>query len=52
MSDPIKLIITDDEELFRKGMVQLVSEHEQITVVGEAANGQPLLNLLDRKSVV
>lgn len=46
MSDPIKLIITDDEELFRKGMVQLVSEHEQITVVGEAANGQLLLNLL------
>lgn len=46
MSDPIKLIITDDEELFRKGMVQLVSEHPQINVIGEAANGKLLLNLL------
>lgn len=46
MSDPIKLIVTDDEELFRKGMIQLVSEHPQINVIGEAANGQLLLNLL------
>lgn len=46
MSDPIKLIIADDEELFRKGMAQLVSDHSLINVVGEAANGQLLLNLL------
>ena len=46
MSDPIKLIIADDEELFRKGMTQLVSEHSLINVIGEAANGQLLLNLL------
>lgn len=46
MSDSIKLLIADDEELFRKGMAQLVSEHPQIEVIGEAANGQLLLNLL------
>lgn len=46
MSDSIKLLIADDEELFRKGMIQLVSEHPQIEVIGEAANGQLLLNLL------
>jgi DNA-binding NarL/FixJ family response regulator len=52
MSDPIKLIIADDEELFRKGMAQLVSEHPQIDVIGEAANGQLLINLLRASDVL
>lgn len=46
MIDPIKLIIADDEELFRKGMAQLVSEHPQINVIGEAANGEILVKML------
>jgi DNA-binding NarL/FixJ family response regulator len=46
MSKMINLLIADDEELFRKGMAQLLSDHPKINVIGEAANGQILLNKL------
>jgi len=37
--DPIRVLIVDDHELFRRGVSSLLREHEQFEVVGEAGNG-------------
>ena len=37
---PINLLIADDHSLFRKGIVNLLSETENIKIVAEAENGQ------------
>ena len=39
MPEPIRALIVDDEPLARKGVHQLVEDLEDITVVGEAADG-------------
>jgi two-component system LytT family response regulator len=39
MPDPIRALIVDDEPLARKGVAQLVDPVEDVTVVGEAADG-------------
>lgn len=44
----IKVIITEDEELFRRGMIQLIGSHPQIEVIGEASNGKMLLDLIHK----
>ena len=42
---PIRVIIADDQSLFRGGLVRLFREDERFEVVGEAANGQEALDL-------
>ena len=42
----IRLVIADDHALIRAGFRQLANRGADITVVGEAADGQSLLNLL------
>lgn len=37
---PINILIADDHSLFRKGIANLLSEAENITIVAEAENGQ------------
>lgn len=44
---PVRLIVVDDHILFRKGLLALLSNYPGIEVVGEAGNGQELLELLD-----
>jgi two-component system LytT family response regulator len=39
MSDPIRVLIVDDEPLARKGVHQLVEDADDVTVVSEAADG-------------
>ncbi|MCZ2439901.1 MAG: response regulator transcription factor, partial [Burkholderiales bacterium] len=36
----IRALLVDDQALFREGLHTLLSLHEDIDVVGEAANGQ------------
>lgn len=43
----IKLIITDDHRLFRTGVRTSLAKHPDIEIIGEAENGQQLLQLLD-----
>ncbi len=38
--EPIKVVIADDQELFRRGMTMLLAVEEDIDVVGEAADGE------------
>jgi DNA-binding NarL/FixJ family response regulator len=49
MSDKIKLIIADDHHIFRKGILSIVSEDENIEITGEASNGEEALKLIEDK---
>lgn len=40
----INVLIVDDHQLFREGLVNLISESEEIEVIGEAENGQEAIN--------
>lgn len=44
--EKIKLVIADDHNLFRKGMVAMLNQIPDFQLVGEAANGKELLDLL------
>jgi two-component system, NarL family, response regulator NreC len=44
----IKVVIADDHEIFRDGLVMLLQTIDGIEVVGEAKNGEELVNLVDQ----
>ncbi len=44
--DKIKLVVADDHNLFRKGIISLLQTVPDFDILGEAANGQELLDLL------
>jgi len=47
-SDPISVILVDDQPLIRKGFRMVLEEEEGIVVVGEAADGAAALDLVGR----
>jgi DNA-binding NarL/FixJ family response regulator len=44
----IRLIIADDQALFREGLRTLLSTRAEVAVVGEAANGEEAVALVER----
>jgi DNA-binding NarL/FixJ family response regulator len=46
--DIIKVIIADDHVIFRKGLFTILNEINNVKVVGEAVNGNELLDLLKK----
>lgn len=46
-----KVIIVDDHVIFRKGLYTILNEIDFVKVVGEASNGNELLDLLKKQSV-
>ena len=44
--DKIKIILADDHRIFRDGIKSLLSDNEYISIIGEASNGNELLELL------
>lgn len=46
-----KVIIVDDHVIFRKGLFTILNEIDFVKVVGEASNGNELLELLKKQSV-
>lgn len=40
MTDPIKVLVAEDQERMRKATVELLSDYAEMIVVGEAANGE------------
>jgi DNA-binding NarL/FixJ family response regulator len=50
MENKIKIGVVDDQQLFRKGLISLLNEFEDLEVVLEAENGKDLLNKLSNKA--
>jgi two-component system, NarL family, response regulator NreC len=46
----IKVVIADDHEIFRDGLVMLLKSIEGIEVIGEAKNGEELVNLVLKRT--
>lgn len=48
MNDQIKILIVDDQALFREGLNTLLSVQADFAVVGEAANGEEAIRMAKR----
>lgn len=44
---PIRLLIVDDHHLFRQGLIRILEDFPQLSVVGQAANGAEALAVVD-----
>ncbi len=49
MDNKIKIIVVDDHELFRKGVIMVLKRMDDVEVVGEASNGKDFLALLNSR---
>ncbi len=47
----IKVVIADDHQLFRNGIVSILHKDDAFEVVGDVADGGELLQLLEKKNV-
>ncbi len=47
----IDILIADDHQMFREGIVSLINSIDGMNVVGEASNGQKSLDFLDENKV-
>jgi NarL family two-component system response regulator LiaR len=46
--NPIRLMLVDDHQMVRNGLKTFLMVHKDLELVGEAANGEQALSLLDR----
>ena len=44
----IRVLVADDHPVFRRGLVGVLAESEDIDVVGEAADGEQAIALVDK----
>jgi DNA-binding NarL/FixJ family response regulator len=49
MDEKIKIMVVDDHEIFRNGLVMIINKLKYAKVVAEAANGLEFLNLLNEQ---
>ncbi|RWW98748.1 response regulator transcription factor [Flavobacterium cerinum] len=52
MNDNIKIVLADDEALFRKGISFILEKQKNINVIFEASNGQELITFLNGQSTL
>ncbi len=50
MENKIRVIVVDDHEIFRQGLVMVSNNLENIEVIAEASNGQEFLEVLEQYS--
>ena len=43
----ISVLIADDHQLFRQGIAAMLGDFDQLEIVGQAANGQEALDILE-----
>lgn len=48
----INVIIADDEELFRVGMVHILTRHDEVNVMFEASDGKDLMDYLSTSKIL
>lgn len=44
----IKIIVADDHQLFREGIIALLAKNESLDIIGEAASASELFELMDK----
>ncbi|MEP2026255.1 MAG: response regulator transcription factor [Reichenbachiella sp.] len=44
----IKIIVADDHQLFREGIIALLAKNESLDIIGEAASANELFELMDK----
>lgn len=44
---PIRVLVVDDQDLYREGLRTLLSLHPEVDVIGEACNGEEALHLAE-----
>jgi DNA-binding NarL/FixJ family response regulator len=47
---PIRVLLADDQALFREGLRTLLSAHPAVTVIAEASNGEEAIALMERST--
>lgn len=47
----IKVLLVDDQKLIREGIQMMLSLHDNISVVGEAINGEEAIEILEKEEV-
>ena len=47
----IKVLVADDHEIVRQGLKTIISEHSDLSIVGEAENGNQVLKILKKTKV-
>ncbi len=48
MTDKFKIIVVDDHELFRAGVIMSITSLEFVEIIGEASSGKELMTLLKK----
>ena len=48
---PIKVLVADDHEIVRQGLKTIISEHSDLSIAGEAENGNQVLKILKKTKV-
>ena len=46
---PIRIVIADDHEIFRQGFIAMLKKEKSLMIVGEAADGEELIDLVGDK---
>lgn len=47
-NEPIRVLLVDDQALFREGLATLLSVHDDLEVIGEAGHGQEAVELTEQ----
>ena len=47
----IRIIVADDHQLFRGGLIALLEKHEELEIVGESKSGEELIDLMKSTEV-
>ena len=48
METPIKIVVADDHKMFLEGLHLLLANQSSVTIVGDAENGEQLLELVEK----
>lgn len=46
--EPVRVVVVDDQELVRSGLQMVLGAHPDVDVIGEAADGQGALDVVDK----
>ena len=50
MSNPLRIVIADDHPIFRRGLCDVIETDPTLRLVGQAANGEEVIELIGRES--